>query len=189
VKVQEMREYRGIALLILASLVVAIAIIADGQVARTVNGIGGLVWITSVVFLIRQLRTDSRFTALLAISATFALVLVLLMKPSDYLSAAVGFAIAGSVMGYVAKSHPLNWSATVPAFWLPIHLLVAISKVVVRAIRDQPGSVRTEPPPTSALVPFVMVFAALLGGFAIQFWQSREAARPPVQSERVVNSQ
>jgi hypothetical protein len=181
---ERLREYQGIALLTIASLIVAVAIVADGQVARTINGIGGLIWIGAALVLVRYVRSNASFGPLLTLAAFATLILVLFTHPSDYVSAALSFVIAGAVVGFAANAQSIVWSATVPALWLPIHLVVAIVKVLERAIRDRPASVRTEPPPTSALVPFVMVIAALLGGIAIQKWKARESPNRSVHQGR-----
>lgn len=179
-----MKENRGITILIAASLIVAVAIIASGQVARAINGVGGVLWIASTVLLIRHLRGTQQFARLLTIASSITLVLVLVTKPSHYLSAIIGFSIGGAVVAYAARSQELAWSAMVPALWLPVHLGVAVVRAIERSVRDLPTTVRTEPPPTAAFVPFAMVLAALLGGFAVQMWRQRHVSTPVVRRHR-----
>lgn len=169
-----MKIDRGIAGLCLASLLVALAILIGDPLGRAINGIAGLLWIASAVVTMRRIRSDPRWVPLLLLAASVTTVLVVATRPSHYLSAAIGFAVAGAIVAAAARPPELAWAATVPALWLPLHLGVAVIRALDRTIRDLPASVRTEPPPTSALVPFVMVIAALLGGIAIQSWRGRE---------------
>lgn len=168
----------SIGVLIAASLFVALAILLDGQVSRTVNSVGGLLWLVAAVFLIRGLRGHDRFLPLLTLSTLLTLVLTFVTSPSDYLSASIGFAVAGAAIAFVARSHGTDWAATIPALWLPIHLVVALIRVAERTIRDIPATVRTDPPPTSAFVPFVMVVAAFAGGAVV-----REVRRQKVSGD------
>ena len=169
--------------LLAAATVVGLAIVADGQTARTINGIGGLVWVVAAGLLVVSLRREALFWHRLVLAAGLALTLVLLVRPSDYPRAAIGFAVAGAVVGLTATRSTGEWALTVPGLWLPLHLIVAIGRVVERSVRDLPAHVRTEPPPTAALVPLTMVVAAWAGGVLIEFLRARrenaEAAPNP----------
>jgi hypothetical protein len=62
----------------------------------------------------------------------------------------------------------LLWAKLVPAFYLPMHIGTAVLKAVGRSILGMESSIRSEPPPTAAIVPAVMVAAALAGGWIAQ---------------------
>jgi hypothetical protein len=171
------RERWGFPLLIAASAIVAVAIMADGQVARTVNGIGGLLWIAAAAKIVSALRKDAQFARKLLMCGALTLTLVLVSKPSDYLSAVIGFGLAGAVVASSIRPQSVAWAQVVPAIWLPVHLGVAVAKAVDRAVRDLPNHVRTEPPPTSAFVPMAMVLAAWIGALvAVELRGRRRSA-------------
>ena len=173
----------GIILLLLAALVVAVAILTSGPVSRGVNGVGGIMWITSLVLLWRALGAGRRPFFLLGAAATFTLVLVQFVKPSDLLSAAIGFGVAGLLIGLIARRGELLWAAMVPALWLPAHLSIAISSAILETADDQAAAIRTDPPPTEAFVPLMMVVAAVAGGFVAlgvrRSWRLRGATDTP----------
>lgn len=104
---------------------------------------------------------------LLGAAAIVAFVLVNLTKPTDPTAAAVGFVLGGAVLALVAAGVQARDVALLPAIWLPMHLLVAASVALAREVRGMPAQVRTDPPPTAAIVPLVMVIAAYLGGLAV----------------------
>ncbi len=81
--------------------------------------------------------------------------------------------IGGSLLGIVVKKRRLEWAGFMAAIWLPTHLLVAITRVIERSIRDLPAHVRTDPPPTAAMVPFAMVVFALLGSRVVDIVQAK----------------
>jgi hypothetical protein len=58
---------------------------------------------------------------------------------------------------------------------LPEHLGVALVKAIVREIRNQPANVRTDPPPTAALVPLAMIVAAWGAAMLVERYRSRKA--------------
>jgi hypothetical protein len=172
---QTIRGRRPEELLLAASVLVGIAIALDGPAARAVNGVAGIGWILAAVLLIRGFGPGER-TRVLAISAIVGLALVLLVRPSNLLWAAIGFTIGGAIVAWLSASRPVTSGALLAALWLPLHLLVAIAKVIVRSIRDQPATVRTDPPPTAALVPFAMVVAAMIGGWLVERWRTGRVA-------------
>lgn len=180
-KIADVTGVSGYALLA-AATAVGLAIVADGQAARTINGIGGLVWVAAAGLLVISLRQEAFFWPRIALATGLALALVLLVRPSDYPRAAVGFAIAGAVIGLTATHLTGEWALTVPGLWLPLHLIVAIGRVVERSVHDLPAHVRTEPPPTAALVPLTMVVTAWAGGVLIEILRARrgraKASRP-----------
>ena len=114
---------------------------------------------------------------------TFTLVLVQFVKPSDLLSAAIGFGVAGLLIGLIARRRELLWAAIVPALWLPVHLSIAITSAMLETADDQAAAIRTDPPPTEAFVPLMMVVAAVAGGFVAlglrRSWRLRAATDTP----------
>lgn len=165
--------------LILAGLLVAIAIVADGAVAKTFNGIGGIIWIASAVRLLLNLRHDARYLSRLLATVVIGLVLVLLAKPDDFAAAAIGFGFGGALIALISGRRAVSWALLLAAMWLPLHLAVAVVRVVERAARDLPASIRRDPPPTAALVPLSMILAAWLGAVIVEAVRERraEAAR------------
>jgi hypothetical protein len=168
---------RGPEVLIAAGVLVGVAIALDGPVSKAVNGIAGVLWILAAVLLVRNSRQTAGSTRLFAATVVVGLVLVLAVRPSDLAWAAVGFAAGGAAVAVVATSARERAALLLPALWLPLHLLVAVIKAAIRAIRDQPASVRTDPPPTAALVPLAMIVAAYVGGWLVQTYLSRRHQR------------
>jgi hypothetical protein len=92
-------------------------------------------------------------------------VVAFIVRPSDLLLAAVGFGGAGLIVGSLAQNHELLWVKLVPALYLPFHIGTALLRALVRAMTGTEASIRSEPPPTAAIVPLTMVVAALAGGY------------------------
>ena len=158
----------GTYMLLLAGLVVAIAIASDGAVSRAVNGVAGILWVASAWVLANALRRDDKFwTKLLGVTA-ICLVLVIFIRPSDLLMALAGFGIAGAIVAAASGSRGFVWATLLPALWLPVHLGTAVVKAVYRAITDQEATIRSDPPPTAAIVPFTMIVAAMFGAWLFQ---------------------
>jgi hypothetical protein len=164
-------------LLVSASVVVGVSISTDGMFSTALNGLAGLAWIGAAILLIRTAWRESAGRAVLLAAGATALVLVLLVKPSDLPWAVVGFTIGGVVVARLGAADPLNAATLLPALWLPIHLLVAISRSALRSARDLPASVRTDPPPTEAIVPLAMVMSAIAGGFVVRWWLQRNSIK------------
>ncbi len=161
--------------LILAGLLVAVAIVADGAVAKAFNGIGGIVWIGSAVRLLLHLRHEARFWPHLLATVGIGLILVLLAKPDDFAAAAVGFGCGGAVLALLTGRRAVRWALLLAAMWLPLHLTVAVVRVIERAVRDLPATIRRDPPPTAALVPLSMILAAWLGAVVVEAIRERRA--------------
>ncbi|MGN6032719.1 MAG: hypothetical protein ACTHQE_13780, partial [Thermomicrobiales bacterium] len=68
-------------------------------------------------------------------------------------------------IGMAAKADPILWAKLIPGLYLPMHIGTAVLKAVGRSALGMEASIRSEPPPTAAVVPFVMVVAAVAGGF------------------------
>jgi hypothetical protein len=153
-------ERTGGWLLLAAGGIVGIAIASDGALARGINGVAGIAWIAAAAMLVASQRDRGGFWPRLAAVVGVGVVLVLLIKPSNLAWALVGFGVAGAAVALLMPQNGVVWAKILPALWLPEHLGVAVAKAVVREIRDQPANVRTDPPPTAALVPLAMIVAA-----------------------------
>jgi hypothetical protein len=149
-----------------AGLLVALAIALDGRAARGVNGVGGLLWVGSAVVLLRALRSEGRRWWIGAGAALVAALVLSTSVDAGSLAATMpSFALAGAAVALVAGWRAA-WALAVPALWLPVHLLTAVLPVVLSG-GDGAGDVRTDPPPTEALVPLSMVLAAGVGGLLV----------------------
>ncbi len=162
-------ERTGIIPLAVAAALVGVAIVTDGGLASATNGAGGILWLAAAVLIFRRLGwgRGSRWMVPLVVAVTFAL--VLLVRPRDPLMAIVGFSIGGFLIGGLANQDRVRWAAMVPALWLPLHLGVAITRAVLREASGDAASVRTDPPPTAALVPLLMVGSAVGGGLLVSW--------------------
>jgi hypothetical protein len=171
-------EKTGDIVLMAASLLVGVAIASPDPISRAINGVSGLLWMAGAALLVAALRDDSRFWMRLGLVAVAGMVLVLAVRPSDLLMATVGFGIAGGAVAAVTGARGFAWAKLLAALWLPEHLLTAVVRAVYRAARDLPATIRSEPPPTAALVPFAMVAAAFAGGWlVIRLREQRSHAR------------
>jgi hypothetical protein len=173
----ESASFRAALGLFTASLVVAVAILVDGAAVKTLNGIGGLLWIGSAVILIRSLRLSAHFAKWFSVIFADCLLLVIFVKPTNLVWALIGFGLGGVLIGLLMGAQALNWAPLLPALWLAIHLLVAISRAVLRSIEGSEASVRSDPPPTAALVPFAMVVATFAGAWLVDWFRRRNRAK------------
>lgn len=151
------------ALLILAAALVGVAIAADGPLARIANGLGGLLWVTAALLLAGSLRGTRRPWLGALVAAAVIALLVLVVRPGDLAGALLGFALGGLVVALAAPTRRATWAMLMAAAWLPAHVLLRIAEA---ALAGQ-ARVRTEPPPTAALVPLAMVLAALAAGLLV----------------------
>ena len=160
---------RATLLLLGATIVVGCSIIADGTLSRLLNGVAGVMWFGAAALLVvsglRLSRRASLWFGLVALTAAVAFI----VRPSDMLFAAIGFTLCGAIAQVLAGDGRLIWSVLVPALYLPLHIGAAVIKAVLRSIDGQEAAIRTEPPPTAALVPFLMLLAAILGGMFVQW--------------------
>jgi hypothetical protein len=91
--------------------------------------------------------------------------------------ATIGSGGAGLVAGLVARRDPIFWAKLIPALYLPLHIGTAVLKAVGRSALGIESSIRTEPPPTAAIVPAAMLVLATAGGwFASKLRQRRRSA-------------
>ena len=159
----------------LAAALVGAAIALDGAAARGVNALGGVLWIAAGGGLLRITRTGSERARLFMAAVGLALVLVLWVRPFDLVSTVPAFLIAGMVVAWLARGRRVEAALLIPALWLPVHLVVAVGKAIARSVVDGAPAMRTDPPPTGAVVPLAMVGAAALGGLIVGWWREREA--------------
>lgn len=159
----------------LAALLVGIAIVWDGGGARAVNAGGGLLWLGSFAAMARAAWRRPGRVELSGLVLALTLVLAVVVRPSDGGIAILGFGIAGTVVALVAVRDQVAWSVLVPAVWLPAHLMIAVTKGVTRAATGGEATVRTDPPPTTALVPVLMVAAAWGAAILVVWMRGRVA--------------
>ena len=169
----------GWGLLFLASSLVGVAIALDNSLGRALNGVGGILWLAAVVVLVRQARRERPTTIVWLVLCVAVVVLSSLLSPRDLGAAAIGFFVGGWVVALVARtgSARLSMVGLLPALWLPTHLGVAAVRALYRASLDRPAVIRTDPPPTVALVPLAMVLSALLGGMVSVYLGRRRQGR------------
>lgn len=158
-------ERRATATLAAATVIVGASIVAEGDVARGLNGLAGMTWFaSSAMFLYEGKKrgaTAMQWAGILALTAGVAFVI----RPSDLALAIAGFAPAGFVAGALMRRDPIFWAKLIPALYLPMHIGTAVLKAAGRSALGIESSIRTEPPPTAAIVPAVMLGAAIAGGW------------------------
>jgi hypothetical protein len=145
--------------LILAATIVGVAIIVGGPAARILNGIGAILWVGSGVLLALSLPPAQRQPAGWAVAIASGLILGAIVRPGSLAEAVVGFAVAGAVIVLAAGDRSGGWALLAPAIYLPVHLVIGIGRAIVSN-----GGVRTDPPPTAAIVPLAMLLAAAVAG-------------------------
>jgi len=168
-------ERSGTALLVFATIMVGISILAGGDLGRVLNGISGIVWFGAAGLLIHAARRTSSQLGLWWTVAGLTAVVAFVIRPSDMVQAAIGFGGAGLVVGILARDDELLWVKLVPALYLPFHIGTAVLRSLIRSLTGAEASIRSEPPPTAALVPLMMVVAALLGGYAAVTTKARRS--------------
>jgi hypothetical protein len=147
--------------LLAAGAIVAVAIYVGGPAAQALNGVGGIVWLGSAVALIRALPHVPRATAGRVVALATAVAIAGWVRPATIPESVAAFTLAGAAVVLVAGDRVGAWGLLVPAIYLPAHLVIGIGRAIIRG-----GAMRTEPPPTPALVPLAMIVAALVGGMA-----------------------
>jgi len=180
----------GWAPLIVAAAFVGVAIALDSSSGRALNGVGGIVWLAGAVMLVRQARRDQPIAYAWLVMGFAVVALSSLLSPRDLGAASIGFFVGGWIVALVARpvAARLSMVGLLPALWLPTHLGVAAVRALYRLLADQPSVIRTDPPPTAALVPLAMVLAALVGGVVgAQLTRRREErVAPPASSDHGV---
>lgn len=159
---------RPVILLLIATLVVGVSILASGTPSRILNGIGGIMWFAAAAWLVWTALQISRRTSLWGALIVLTAVVAFVVRPSDLILATLGFLVCGALAGLLAGDGRLIWPTLIVALYLPMHIGTAVLKAVVRSIQGNEASIRTDPPPTAALVPIVMLIAAIAGGLLIE---------------------
>ena len=163
--------------MLLAGALVGVAIWIGWPWSRAINPVAALLWVASGVLLATRLPKVER-PALGWIAAVAAgAILAAVVRPSGLAEAIVAFGIAGGVVAAAAGDRVGAWALLAPAVYLPVHLAIGIGRAVMRG-----GGVRTDPPPTSALVPLAMLVAAAVGGVLVAELLKRQ--RPTSLDER-----
>ncbi len=167
-------ERVGTSLLAAAIVLVAFSILLEGSVSRMLNGVAGVTWFASAVFLViavRQGRSRPRdWIAAVVLTALVAFV----VTPSDFLPAIVGFGLAGAAVALIAGESEVLWAKVIVGLYLPLHVGTALVKAVWRAVTDGEASIRTDPPPTAALVPMAMLLSAVAAALLVREWRRRQ---------------
>jgi hypothetical protein len=178
----------GVPVLVLAAIVVGIAIGMDGDSRRFVNGIAGVLWLVGAFLIITRATASGVTWRQIGLVIAVILVLSWLIRPTDPIWAVIGFGWGGVVVGYAGRDLGSKLGAMLGALWLPAHLLIAVVRVGIRELRDQPAALRTDPPPTAVLVPLIMVLAAwIFAALAAEWRRARESGtvlspRSPIRS-------
>ena len=145
--------------LVIAAAIVSTAIVVGGAASRMLNGIGVVLWVGSGVLLALSLPPARRPAVGWVAAAAAALLLGGVIRPGNLAEVAIGFGLAGAAIVLVAGDCTGGWALLAPALYLPVHLVIGIGRAIVQA-----GGVRTDPPPTAAIVPLAIVVAAGLAG-------------------------
>jgi len=163
----------GTALLILGAVLVGVAIALDGSVANAINGAGGALWFASAAILLTVAIRAQPPRRMWATLVVLTLTVAFIVKPADWVLALAGFIPTGLVIGMIAARHRILWAALIAAWYLPAHIGTAVMKSAVRAAMGDEAPLRTDPPPTAAIVPLVIVLSALAGGYLAVWWAER----------------
>ena len=156
ISIEQLQRY-GTTALVGSTVVVGAAIAIDGQVGRILNGTGGLIWFGAAGLLAwaasKTGEGSTRWIAAIGLTAAVAFV----AKPTDLVNATLGLGIAGAVIASLVRERQILWATLIPALYLPAHIGTAILKAIGRNIFGMESSIRSEPPPTATVVPFVML--------------------------------
>lgn len=166
-------ERTGTIVLMVATLVVAISIVVDGTASRLFNGLGGVAWFASAAILAVATRKTRASIATWGVAFALTALLAFVVTPSDFSRAIVGFGGAGVAIALVSSRNEVLWAKLIVALYLPLHVGTAILKSVWRSVVGGDASIRTDPPPTAALVPMAMLVAAVAGALAVGYLQRR----------------
>jgi hypothetical protein len=145
--------------LVVAAAIVGVAIAVGSPAARALNGVGALIWLGAGAVLALSLPATDRRAAGWVVAIGSAVLLAAVIRPGGVVQVVVWFAIAAVAVVVAAGDRTGAWALLAPAIYLPAHLLVGVGRAILRH-----GGVRTEPPPTAAIVPLAMVFAAAVAG-------------------------
>ena len=169
------RERIGTGLLVAAIVLVALSIVLDGTVSRMLNGLAGVTWFASAVFLVLAARRQGGSVRTWLVAVGLTVLVAFVVTPSDFLPAAIGFGAAGIASALVAGRDETLWARVIVGLYLPLHVGTAMVRAAWRAASGGEASIRTDPPPTAALVPAAMLLAAIAGALLVQAWQRRSS--------------
>jgi len=156
-------EQAGTIAVAAATILVAASILAERDAGRILNGLAGLTWFASAGFLGVAASRVSGGWQVWSLTVAMTGLVACLVKPSDFVPAVVGFGLAGGAMALVAGRHGLLWAKLVVALYLPFHIGSALARAMYRAIMGNEAAIRSDPPPTAAVIPMVMLLAAICG--------------------------
>jgi hypothetical protein len=145
--------------LVVAAVIVGLAIVIGGATARILNPIGALLWVGSGVFVARSLPAAERPVLGWIAALASGVVLGGIVRPGNLPEAVIGFGIAGLLSVLAAGDRSGVWALLAPSVYLPVHLAIGIGRALM-----QGAGMRTDPPPTAAILPLAMVLAAAAGG-------------------------
>jgi len=166
-------EKMGTIVLLVATMLVAISILVDGTASRLFNGAAGLAWFSAIGLLgTAAWRASRRWNLWLAAVVLTGLV-AFVVTPSDFMPAMIGFGLAGTAIAIVARDNAVLWSKLVVGLYLPFHIGTAVARAIYRGATGGEATLRTDPPPTAALVPFVMLVAAVACATAAKAYLDR----------------
>lgn len=156
----------GTVLLFVAALLVGVAIVMDSDAGRVLNGAGGLLWFASTATLLIAAAKTRPPVWLWILLAALTITVAFIVRPSAAVPTLAGFIPAGFVIAALAPRGKILWATLVPACYLPAHIGTAVVRSAVREMLGNDAPLRTDPPPTAAIVPLLMVICALVGGYA-----------------------
>lgn len=163
----------GALVLFAATAMVAISILLDGAGARIANGVGGLAWFLAAVLMARAAWRSSHRPVVWATALASTALVEFIVRPVDLIPTIVGFSFAAMLVAIVARQDTVVWAMTIVAFYLPFHVGTAIARTLYRIATGGPSAIRSDAPPTAALVPIVMFVTALGCGYLAQVWIER----------------
>jgi len=156
-------EIAGTIALAAATVIAAASILAGGDAGRVLNGVAGLTWFAAAGLLGMATFGVTRHWRPWLIAVAMTIVVAFFVKPSDLQPAIVGFGLAGFVMALVAGRHGTLWAKFVVALYLPLHIGSALAKATYLSLSGSEAAIRSDPPPTAAIIPIVMLLAAVGG--------------------------
>ena len=166
-------EKRGTLVLLAATVLVGISIIADGTVAKAFNGVAGVAWFAAAGMLLVAAWKARVGGATLGVVVALTAMVAFVVKPSDILLAVIGFGSMGVLVALFSPAYGSLLARLVVGLYLPLHIGTAVLKAIARSLSGNEASLRTDPPPTAALVPLVMFVAAVGGAELVRYLKQR----------------
>ena len=172
----------GTIVLLAATGLVAASILAGGDVGKILNGMAGLTWFAAAGLLGIAAAKTGRGFDVWASAIVLTAGVAFLVKPTDFLPAILGFGLAGSVIALIARRDAVLWATFIVGLYLPMHIGTAVGKAIYRSIAGQEASIRSEPPPTAAMIPFVMLAPSVAGALVATMIMERRRERQSLSS-------